>query len=52
MLIPLDPVPMLTFSKGYYTMTDMLRVGSIVSIAWVIVMTAALVIVGPMINLL
>jgi sodium-dependent dicarboxylate transporter 2/3/5 len=52
MLIPLDPVPLLTFSKGYYTMTDMLRVGVIVSIAWVIVMTAALMIVGPIVNLL
>ncbi len=52
MLIPLDPVPLLTFSKGYYSMFDMFKPGAIVSIAWVIVMTAILMTVGPMIGLM
>jgi sodium-dependent dicarboxylate transporter 2/3/5 len=52
MLIPLDPVPLLTFSKGYYSMFDMLKPGAIISVAWVIVMTAVLMTVGPMIGLL
>jgi sodium-dependent dicarboxylate transporter 2/3/5 len=51
MLIPLDPVPLLTFSTGYYSTFDMLKPGAIISAAWVIVMTAILI-VGPMIGLL
>ncbi len=52
MLIPLDPVPLLTFSKGYYTMFDMFKPGAIISIVWVIVMTAILMFVGPGIGLM
>ena len=52
MLIPLDPVPLLTFSKGYYTMFDMFKPGAIISIVWVIVMTAILMFVGPAIGLM
>jgi sodium-dependent dicarboxylate transporter 2/3/5 len=52
MLIPLDPVPMLTFSKGYYRMFDMLRPGALISLVWVVVMTGLLVLVGPSIGLL
>jgi sodium-dependent dicarboxylate transporter 2/3/5 len=52
MLLPLDPVPMLTFAKGYYGMFDMLRPGAIISVVWVIVMTSILMLVGPAIGLL
>ena len=52
MLIPLDPVPMLTFSKGYYRMFDMLRPGAFISLVWIVVMTAMLMLVGPMIGLI
>jgi sodium-dependent dicarboxylate transporter 2/3/5 len=52
MLIPLDPVPLLTFSKGYYTMFEMFKPGALISIVWVIVMTAILLIVGPAIGLM
>ena len=52
MLIPLDPVPLLTFSKGYYSMFDMFKPGAIISIAWVIVMTAVLMLIGPAIGLM
>jgi sodium-dependent dicarboxylate transporter 2/3/5 len=52
MLIPLDPVPLLTFSKGYYTMFDMFKPGAIISLVWVVVMTAILMTVGPAIGLM
>jgi sodium-dependent dicarboxylate transporter 2/3/5 len=52
MLIPLDPVPLLTFSKGYYSMFDMFKPGAIISVVWVIVMTVLLVTIGPAIGLM
>jgi solute carrier family 13 (sodium-dependent dicarboxylate transporter), member 2/3/5 len=51
-LLPLDAVPLVTFGKGYYKMFDMLLPGTIISIAWVILMTVLMLIVGPMIGLL
>jgi sodium-dependent dicarboxylate transporter 2/3/5 len=51
-LLPLDAVPLVTYSKGYYKMLDMLLPGVIISIVWVIVMTAILMLVGPMVGLL
>ena len=52
MLIPLDPVPLITFSKGYYSMFDMFKPGAIISIMWVIVMTGILYFIGPAIGLM
>jgi solute carrier family 13 (sodium-dependent dicarboxylate transporter), member 2/3/5 len=51
-LLPLDAVPLVTYSKGYYKMFDMLIPGVVISIAWVIVMTVLLRFIGPMIALL
>jgi sodium-dependent dicarboxylate transporter 2/3/5 len=51
-LLPLDAVPLVTYSKGYYKMLDMLLPGVIISIVWVIVMTAILMLIGPMVGLL
>ena len=51
-LLPLDAVPLVTFGKGYYKMFDMLPAGTVISIAWVIVMTVLLVAIGPLIGLL
>lgn len=51
-LLPLDAVPLVTFGKGYYRMFDMLPVGSVLSLIWVLVMTVLLVLVGPLIGLL
>jgi solute carrier family 13 (sodium-dependent dicarboxylate transporter), member 2/3/5 len=36
MLLPLDAVPLITYSKRYYSMWDMFRVGSLTSIIWAI----------------
>jgi sodium-dependent dicarboxylate transporter 2/3/5 len=51
-LLPLDAVPLVTYSKGYYKMFDMLGPGAIISVIWVVVMTVMLLAVGPMVGLL
>ena len=47
MLLPLDAVTVITYSKGYYRMTDMLLPGAIISIIWVILMAALMTWVAP-----
>ncbi len=51
-LLPIDAVSLVTFSRGYYRMLDMLRPGVIVSIVWVIWMTALLMLLGPSLGFL
>jgi sodium-dependent dicarboxylate transporter 2/3/5 len=46
-LLPLDAVPLVTYGKGYYRMFDMLVPGAIITVAWVVVQTALLLIVWP-----
>jgi len=46
-LLPLDAVSLVTFSRGYYRMLDMLRPGLIVSIVWVVWITILLMVLGP-----
>jgi sodium-dependent dicarboxylate transporter 2/3/5 len=50
MLLPLDPVPLLTYSKGYYRMVDMLIPGSIISAFWVVWMTVLMLVVAPLLG--
>lgn len=52
MLLPLDAVPMVTFPAGYYKMSDMLKPGWIISIAWVIIMTLCMFIIARPLGLL
>jgi sodium-dependent dicarboxylate transporter 2/3/5 len=52
MLLPLDAVTVITYSKGYYRMTDMLLPGMIISAIWVILMTVLMVWVAPAVGLL
>jgi solute carrier family 13 (sodium-dependent dicarboxylate transporter), member 2/3/5 len=52
MLLPLDAVAIMTYAKGYYRMTDMLLPGAIISVVWVILMTALMVWVAPLLGLL
>jgi sodium-dependent dicarboxylate transporter 2/3/5 len=52
MLLPLDAVTVITYSKGYYRMTDMLLPGIVISIVWVILMTILMVTVAPAVGLL
>lgn len=49
-LLPLDAVPLVTYSKGYYRMFDMLVPGIIISVAWVILMTVFMLTIGPIIG--
>jgi sodium-dependent dicarboxylate transporter 2/3/5 len=51
-LLPIDAVSLVTFSRGYYRMLDMLRPGVIVSIVWVIWMTILLMLLGPRLGFL
>jgi solute carrier family 13 (sodium-dependent dicarboxylate transporter), member 2/3/5 len=52
MLLPLDAVTVITYSKGYYRMTDMLLPGAIISVFWVILMTLLMAWVAPAVGLL
>ena len=38
-LLPLDAVPLVTYSRGYYRMFDMLPAGLVISAVWVVLMT-------------
>ena len=51
-LLPLDAVPLVTYSRGYYRMFDMFLPGAVISVAWVVVLTALLLLVGPFIGLM
>ena len=51
-LLPLDAVPLVTYSKGYYRIFDMFLPGLVLSVIWVIVLVAILMVVGPMIGLI
>jgi sodium-dependent dicarboxylate transporter 2/3/5 len=52
MLLPLDAVPLVTYSKGYYKFFDMFKPGLVISIVWVILMTVLMLLIGPRIGLL
>lgn len=49
-LLPLDAVPLVTYSKGYYRMFDMMIPGMIISAVWVVVITILMVTIGPMVG--
>jgi sodium-dependent dicarboxylate transporter 2/3/5 len=51
-LLPLDAVPLVTYSQGYYRMFDMFLPGLVMSIIWVVVITALIMLIGPAIGLL
>ena len=50
-LLPLDPVPLVTYSKGYYRMFDMFYPGSIISIIWAVVNAVILYFIGPLVGM-
>jgi sodium-dependent dicarboxylate transporter 2/3/5 len=51
-LLPLDPVPLLTYTKGYYRMVHMLVPGAVLSVIWVVVMTILMMAMAPLVGLL
>ena len=50
-LLPLDAVPLVTYTRGYYRMLDMLVPGTILSVGWVLLITVLMVWLGPMVGL-
>ncbi len=51
-LLPLDAVPLVTYGKGYYKMFDMFLPGAIISVVWVVLMTAILFLLAPALGLM
>jgi sodium-dependent dicarboxylate transporter 2/3/5 len=51
-LLPLDAVPLVTYPRGFYGMLDMLKPGAVISLAWVLAMTALVMALGPLLGLL
>lgn len=49
-LLPLDAVSLITFSRGYYRMTDMLLPGTIVSVVWVVWITILMLMLQPVLG--
>jgi sodium-dependent dicarboxylate transporter 2/3/5 len=50
-LLPIDPVPLLTYSKGYYRMLDMLVPGLVLGALWVVWLTVLVVGLAPRLGL-
>ncbi len=42
-LIPLDPIPLTTFNYKYWKMSDMIKVGFVISLAWIAILTVAMI---------
>ena len=51
-LLPLDAVPLITYSRGYYRMLDMLVPGAIISAFWIVLMTVLMLLVAPAVGLI
>ncbi len=51
-LLPLDAVTLVTYGKGFYRMFDLFLPGAIISVAWVVLLTALLLLLGPWLGLM
>ena len=51
-LLPLDTVPLITYSKGYYSMTDMLKSTSILQLVLLILVSLWIPVVGLLFGLI
>lgn len=50
MLVPLDPVPVITYSYGYYNMKNMFVSGSITTLIWVALLSLWVPVAGKLLN--
>ena len=41
-LVPVDPIPLSTYQYGYWKMTDMMKPGFVISIVWLVLLTAVM----------
>ncbi len=51
MLVPLDAVPLITYTKGYYTMGDMFVSGAIVTLIWILLTSIWMPIAGRIVGI-
>lgn len=51
-LLPIDAVPLITYSHGYYKMLDMLLPGLVISAFWVAAMTVLMLVIAPAVGLI
>ena len=52
LLLPLDPVPLVTYPAGFYKMFDMFKPGCLISVVWVVVMTLVMFAIAVPLGLL
>lgn len=52
LILPIDPVPLITLQTGYYRMLDWTKPGFILSFAWVAATAASVLIVGTLLGYL
>lgn len=51
-LLPLDPVPLITYASGHYKMTDFFKAGWPTCILWTVIVTAAMMLLARPMGLL
>jgi len=51
MLVPLDPVPVITYSYGYYTIRNMFIAGATVTILWAVALSLWVPLAGKILNI-
>lgn len=52
LFLPVDPVPLITYQYGYYTMYDWFKLGSLVLVAWTAVICIVVMAVGSILGVL
>jgi len=50
MLVPLDPVPVITYSYGYFTMKNMIVAGTITTLVWIVLLSVWTPFAGRLLN--
>lgn len=52
LLLPLDPVSLVSYDAGYYKMGDMFKPGLLISVFWVAVMTGVMLLIARPLGLM
>lgn len=50
-VLPLDPVALITFNQGHYSMGEFFKLGMVGSVVWTIFMLLAMMFIGPMVGI-
>lgn len=51
-MLPIDPVAMITYGQGYYSMGDFFKAGIVASIAWTVFIVPSMYVIGGFVGLL